>query len=164
MYIFKTWHEKWSSKNHHQSITDPLKFQLSLWEDGTMTSSARKKPARQQAPRAAVPIRSSSNGTRILARGKASPDADPYISGKFLLPFSITRTSMRPTHPSFNLFLRLEGRDSGGLNCQTNENYPCRTAKAAQVVVSHFGMTCSASILSTSMILLVVVTSFHLIS
>ena len=50
-----------------------------------MTSSARKKPARQQAPRAAVPIRSSSNGTRILARVKASPNADPYISGTFLL-------------------------------------------------------------------------------
>jgi len=63
-----------------------------------------------------------------------------------------------------SIYFRLEGRDSGGLNCQTNENYPCRTAKAAQVVVSHFGMTCSASILSTSMILLVVVTSFQLIS
>ena len=158
------WYEKLSSKNHHQNITDLLKFQLSLWEDGTMTSSARKKPARQQAPRAAVPILSSSNGTRILARGKASPDADPYISGTFLLLFLITRTSMRQRHPSSNLFLRLEGRDSGGLNCQTNENYPCRTAKAAQVVVSHFGMTCSASISSTSMILLIVVTSYQLIS
>ena len=68
----------------------------------------------------------------------------------------------------FSLFLRLEGRDSGGVNCQTNENYPCRTAKAAQVTVSHLGMTCGATISSLNKMLLVATaiaaTFFHLIS
>jgi len=54
-----------------------------------------------------------------------------------------------------SIYFRLEGRDSGGVNCQTNENYPCRTAKAAQVTVSHSGMTCGAAISSLNKMLLV---------
>ena len=49
--------------------------------------------------------------------------------------------------------------DSGGDNCQTNENYPCRTAKAAQIIVSHVGMTCAATTISGMNYDMVIVTT-----
>jgi hypothetical protein len=63
----------------------------------------------------------------------------------------------KPPEICLPIHFRIEGVDSGGLNCYTKEgNYPCRVANAVEITIKHQGMTCGASRSSKMNILLVV--------
>lgn len=62
----------------------------------------------------------------------------------------------RPPEICMPLYFRLEGVDSGGLGCSTEDDFPCKVANAAEVTITHQGMTCGAQINPVSSFLLVI--------